>query len=182
MILDHLFSGKIRLKLLMRLFINPDVRVFLRGLEREFDVSSNTVRIEINKLQEMNLIQEYKNNQNTKVKEYGANQDHPMFIPLRNILIQYAGLDGIVDHIFEKLGKVEYVFLTGDLAEGKNSNFIDLIAVGHLNKIYLINLIDKVESLTGKKVRIATFKHGEFSPANLEGVGPVMQLFGNKEF
>ncbi|MEN9385918.1 MAG: hypothetical protein RLZZ185_659, partial [Bacteroidota bacterium] len=39
--------------LLTKLLLNPASRVYLRGLERDLGVSSNTVRLELNKLQEM---------------------------------------------------------------------------------------------------------------------------------
>jgi len=56
-VLETLVQGKIRLKLLTRLFLNPDSRVYLRGLEKEFGVSSNTVRYELNKLSDLQLIE-----------------------------------------------------------------------------------------------------------------------------
>jgi predicted nucleotidyltransferase len=178
MLLEQLFTGKIRLKLMMRLFLNPSMRVFLRGLEREFDVSSNTVRLELGKLQEMKLIQEYENGENSKVKEYGVNVEHPMYSSLRNIILQYAGLDQIVEQILEKLGDVTRVYLTGELAEGKNSHFVDLILVGEVDKAYMIKLIEKVERLIGKKIRIAVFANNEFTKDKLDGVGTVMELYG----
>jgi len=55
-LIDQLFSGKIRLKLLARLLLNPGSQVYLRQLERDLQVSSNTVRLELNKLYEMKLI------------------------------------------------------------------------------------------------------------------------------
>lgn len=178
MIFEQLFAGKIRLKLLTRLLLNPNTRVFLRGLEREFEVSSNTVRLELSKLQEMHLIQEYENEDNARVKEYGVNQQHPMFSSLRNVILQYTGIDQIVEHILDKLGNVEKVFLTGELAEGKNSHFVDLIIVGAIDKVYMVRLIEKVEDLVNKKIRIATFLPEEFQKNHLKGVGTVMELYG----
>jgi hypothetical protein len=58
----------IRLKLPTRLFLNPNTCVFLRGLEREFDVSNNIVRLKLAKLTEMHLTKEYINEENTGVK------------------------------------------------------------------------------------------------------------------
>jgi hypothetical protein len=122
LILEQLFTGKIRLKLLTRLFLNPNTRVFLRGLEREFDVSSNTVRLELSKLTEMHAIKEYINEENTNVKEYGFNKEHPMFVSLRNFMLQYIGIVQFIENIPNKLGDVSMVYLTGDLAEVKNSH------------------------------------------------------------
>lgn len=52
-LLDQLFTGKIRLKLLARLLLNPSSQVYLRQLQKDLNVSSNTVRLELNKLSEM---------------------------------------------------------------------------------------------------------------------------------
>ena len=79
MVLDTIFSGKIRVALLTKLLLNPESRVYLRGLERDLGVSSNTVRVELNKLQDMHLIEVQDDPENTKVKNYVVNQGHPMF-------------------------------------------------------------------------------------------------------
>ena len=68
MILDKIFTGKIRVQLLTKLLLNPASTVYLRGLERDLGVSSNTVRLELNKLSDMQLIQEQTDDENTKTK------------------------------------------------------------------------------------------------------------------
>jgi DNA-binding HxlR family transcriptional regulator len=151
LVLDNIFSGKIRIALLTKLLLNPASKVYLRGLERDLGVSSNTVRLELNKLQEMRLIEAQDDSDNTKVKNYVVNQDHPMFKTLRGIIMQFVGLDQIIDQIIKKLGNLDQVYLTGDLAEGKNSPFVDLVIVGNVDKIYMNQLIEKVEPLIKKK-------------------------------
>ena len=54
--IETLIQGKIRVKLLTKLLLNPNNTVYLRGLEKEFGVSSNTVRYELNKLSSVKLI------------------------------------------------------------------------------------------------------------------------------
>ena len=70
-LIDQLFSGKIRLKLLARLFLKPGSKVYLRQLERDLQVSSNTVRLELNKLSEMKLINVVEAEE-SKIKKYIA--------------------------------------------------------------------------------------------------------------
>jgi hypothetical protein len=43
----------------------------------------------------------------------------------------------------------------------------------------MIKLIEKVERLIGKKIRIAVFAPKEFHRNKLDGVGTVMELYGN---
>jgi hypothetical protein len=175
-VLDSLFSGKIRVALLTKLLLNPVSKVYLRGLERDLGVSSNTVRLELNKLQEMHLIQVQSEEENTKVKHYMVNQDHPMFQTLRGIILQFVGLDQIVDQIIKKLGNVDQVYLTGELAEGRNSPFVDLVLVGNIDRPYLYQLIEKVEPLIQKKVRVGVFGQGEFREGMIEGGGKWMKM------
>ena len=176
MILDQLFSGKIRLKLLTRFLLNPKTKVFLRGLEKELDVSSNTVRLELNKLSEMHLIEECEGELNTKTKLFSANTRHPLFKSLRGIILQHVGLDQIVDQVLNQLGNLEKVYLTGDLALGRNSPFIDLILVGNVDRAYLFRLTERVENLIDKKIRIGLYRPEEFSAKKLEDVGIYMNL------
>ena len=178
MVLDNIFSGKIRIALLIKLLLNPGSKVYLRGLERDLGVSSNTVRLELNKLHEMHLIDAQEDSENTKVKNYVVNQAHPMFKTLRGIIMQFVGLDQILDQIIKKLGDLDQVYLTGDLAEGKNSPFVDLVIVGNVDKVYMHQLIEKVEPLISKKIRVALFKPIDFSENLMMGIEHKLALLG----
>ncbi len=52
--MENLFTGiissKTRIKLLIRFFFNPATRSYLRELAKEFNVSTNSVREELNQL------------------------------------------------------------------------------------------------------------------------------------
>ncbi len=178
--LDKIFSGKIRIQLLTRLLLNPTSLVYLRGLERELGVSSNTVRLELNKLTAMKLInpENPSSETSTKTKKFKVDEKHPLFSSLRRIVLQYTGLDKIVVGLIEKLGKVENVYLTGDLAQGKNSPFIDLVIVGDIDRSYLNKLIEKTEKLIDKKIRVGLFNSKEFTKDKLKELGVCMKLIG----
>ena len=178
MILDKIFTGKIRVQLLTKLLLNPASTVYLRGLERDLGVSSNTVRLELNKLSDMQLIQEQVNDENSKTKHYSVNTKHPMFKSLRGLIMQYVGLDQIIENVLDKLGNIDEVYLTGDLALGKNNPFVDLIIVGDIDKAYLYQLIEKAETLIDKKIRLALYQPQELSEKKLQDVGIFMKLMG----
>lgn len=159
-----------------KLLLNPASRVYLRGLQKELGVSSNTVRLELNKLSEMRLIEMQEGDAKSKVKHYAVNTSHPLFTSLRNIILQHVGLDQIIEQVIAKLGDVDKVYLTGDLAQGKNSSFIDLVIVGDIDKIYLHKLVDKVEPLIGKKIRVGLFTVDEFHQEHLKDLGLIINL------
>ena len=68
------------------------------------------------------------------------------------------------------MGELEEVFLTGEIAEGKETPFIDLVMVGEFNKEFLFQLLERAEKLLNKKIRIAIYSKKEFNSALLEGV------------
>lgn len=158
---DSLFSGKIRLKLLSRILLNPDSQVYLRQLQRDLNVSSNTVRLELNKLSAMKLISTT-DQEEGKIKKYTANPLHPLHKSLRGLILRYMGVDQLLEEVFYKLGFLEEVYLTGEIAEGKNTPFIDLVVVGDIDREFFTTLIDRAELLLQKKIRTALYAPEEF--------------------
>lgn len=162
--IETLIKGKIRVKLLARLFLNPNNTVYLRGLEREFGVSSNTVRLELNRLAELSLIRSIEN-QEGNLKEYKANTEHPLFENLRSFILKQFGLESLIERVFNKLGPVDSVYLTHDWAMGKMGPIMDLIVVGAINHNYLFKLIQKAEPIINCKIRVAIFDSFEINEA-----------------
>jgi hypothetical protein len=166
---DQLFTGKIRLRLLSRLLLNPGSQVYLRQLQKDLNVSSNTVRLELNKLLEMKLITVVEGEEG-KIKKYIANSFHPLYDNLRSIIFKFIGVDQLLEEVFYKLGDVVEVYLTGDIAEGKESPFIDLVVVGDIDRSYFDTLCAKAEKLLNKKIRTAVYTLVEFDLALIHEV------------
>jgi hypothetical protein len=167
--LNSLFSGKVRLKLLTRLLLNPGSQVYLRQLQKELNVSSNTVRLELNKLSAMKLISTLDSDEG-KIKRYMANALHPLYSNLRGIILKYMGVDHLIEEVFYKLGDLEEVYLTGEIAEGKNTPFIDLVVVGDIDRVFFNQLVEKAEGLLNKKIRTAIYSLEEFRPFMLKDI------------
>jgi len=148
--LETLISSKTRLKLLLRLFLNPGSKAYLRGLADEFDESTNSVRVELNRFEEAGMLS---SDLIGNKKVFQANKEYPLFEEIRKILLKYTGLQDIIDKVIEQLGDLNKVYLTGDLALGKQSDVISLIIVGNPDRHFLIQLIAKVEELIPKKVQ-----------------------------
>ncbi len=156
--IETLLQGKIRVKLLTKLFLNPNNLVYLRGLEKEFGVSSNTVRLELNKLSEIKLIESVENSESNQ-KQYRANPQHPLFENLRGFILKQFGLDSLIEKVFDWLGEVEAVYITHDWAEGKIGPFLDLVVVGNVDQKYMHSLIEKAEPILQCKIRVAVYKN-----------------------
>lgn len=143
----------------MRLFLNPGSSAYLRGLAEDFGESTNAVRLELNRFEDAGmLVSETQGNK----KIYKANNKHPLFKDLNNIVLKYVGLDKVIEVIIGRLGDLEQLYLSGDYAEGKDTGIIDLVFVGDIDKKYLVSLIEKSEKLTGKKIRYIQYNTADW--------------------
>ena len=157
--LDTLIQSKTRLKLLLRFFLNPESSAYLRGLAQEFDESTNSVRVELNRFEEAGLIEGHKEG-NKKI--YKVNTKFPMFEELQNIAFKQFGIDKIIEQVVQKLGDVNAVYLTGDLAQGLDSPIVDITLIGNnIDARYLTKLVNKAEKLIDRKIRTLVYNAGE---------------------
>jgi predicted DNA-binding transcriptional regulator len=162
-ILDNLFTGiissKTRIKLLIRFFFNPNTRSYLRELAKEFDVSTNSVREELNQLTKTNLLKSEKNGRHVF---YAANQEHPLFPELRSMVSKVIGIDQVIDGVASRLGDLELAYLIDDYAEGKDTGIIDLLLVGNIDQYHLNDLSRKTERYIKRKIRSLVLNQEEF--------------------
>ena len=170
--LDTLIQSKTRLKLLLRFFLNPESSAYLRGLAQEFDESTNAVRVELNRFEEAGLIWSHKDGNK---KMYQVNTNFPMFNELQKIAFKHFGIDQIIGQVIEKLGDVEAVYLTGELAQGLDSPIIDISIVGNnVDASYLAELVNKAEKVIDRRIRTILYKEKD----KIEPKKPYLLLFG----
>lgn len=156
--LEALISSKTRIRLLLRLFLNPDSTAYLRGLSEEFNESTNSIRVELNRFESAGMVNsDFVGNK----RVFKANKKYPLFQEVRSILLKYTGLQEVIEEVVEKLGDINKVYLTGDLALGKNSEVVSLIIVGNPDVHFLIRLIKKVQELVPKKIQYLVYSVDE---------------------
>lgn len=143
----------------MRFFLNPGTTAYLRGLAEEFDESTNSVRLELNRFEEAGMLIS-ENIGNKKI--YKANVSYPLINDLNRILLKYIGVDTIVELVIDRLGKLEKMYLTGDYAKGQDTGIIDLVFIGEIDREYLMNMISKGEKLIERKLRFLIYELEEW--------------------
>jgi predicted DNA-binding protein YlxM (UPF0122 family) len=161
--LENLFSGliasKTRIKLLIRLFFNPETASYLRELAKEFNVSTNLVREELNQLTQTRLLNAERNGRQVY---YKANKAHPLFPELKSMVGKAMGIDQVIDSIVNRLGDLEKAYLIDDYAEGKDTGIIDLVLVGNIDQYHLNDLSRKTERYIQRKIRPLVLSREEF--------------------
>jgi hypothetical protein len=149
--IESLITSKTRIKLLLKFFLNSQTKSYLRGLESEFGESTNSIRVELNRLENAGLLD---TTTEGNKKMFHANTSHPLFNDINNILRKFIGIDQIIDRITSQIGDLQAAYLTGDFATGKDSQIIDLALVGNkLDRVYIEELVEKAEEFISRRIK-----------------------------
>ena len=151
-LLKPLITSKTRLKLLIRFFLNHSANGYLQELSRELDENTNSIRIELNRLEEAGILSSTREGRR---KLYSVNEQHLLTKNITSIVRKVSGIDALVERVTANLPSLEQVWVCGDLAKGLPSEYIETILVGaDLDQSYIMRLTDKVQSLTGKTIKV----------------------------
>ena len=155
-LLGPLITSKTRLKLLLRFFLNQNLSGYLQGLSKELDENTNSIRVELNRLEEAGLLS---SELQGRRKLYQVNLAHPLTSDLTSIVRKVSGIDALVERVVANLPGLKQVWVCGDLARGIQSERIEAVLIGtNLDPEYIAGLSSKVKKLTGKKVNAQTLE------------------------
>ena len=141
--------------MLLKLFSHPDARGHLRGFAEEFGDSTNSVRIELGKLQEAGLIESFADGQKVI---YRPNSKNPFYLELTKLVSKYLGFDQLVERVLNQLGDLHAAYVIGDYANGLDTGVIVLALVGDVDQAYAVSLAEKGEKELKRKVRLSFLK------------------------
>ncbi|MEJ5361036.1 MAG: winged helix-turn-helix domain-containing protein [Spirochaetota bacterium] len=148
--LDALITSKTRLNILLKFFLNPSTKGYLRELAAQMNESTNAVRVELDRLVEAGYLER---NANGNKVYYNANTSHPLYKDIHSVVKKYLGIDVLIDSVLAKLGKVHEAYIVGDYARGIDSGIIDVVIIGAVDYSYLAQLIEKAERIIKRKIR-----------------------------
>jgi len=158
-VLESFITSKTRIRILIRLFLNPAQKAYLRELATEFDISSSQLSEELHNMKDAGLLSHDKTGRQI---HYHANTNHPLFPELHSMVRKALGMDRILESIIERLGDLECAILLDDYAQGKDSGIIDLALVGNINKANLQDLTEKTEKYIGRRIRVLVMTSDEY--------------------
>ena len=166
--LESLITSKTRIKLLLKFFLNSNTRAHLRGLEGEFHESTNGIRLELNRFELAGLLSAHTVGNR---KFYSANTNHPLFIDIQHLVHKHIGLDQVIEHVIQRLGEIDRVYLTGSFARGQESKVIELIFVaGKIDQEYMNRLITKANKMINRDIQYTIVENDLVDPL-LKSVG-----------
>ena len=134
-------------------------------MAKEFDESTNAVRVELNRLTDAGLLT---SGDEGKTKMYRANQEHPFFLEIKNMVSKFLGLDQLLEQVVSRLGNVEKAYIIGDYAQGIDSGIVKLILIGrNIDLDYLNFLVKKTYEKVKRQVDVKVL---EEEPAEIIGL------------
>ena len=158
-LLSGLITSKTRIKILMRLLLNPQRHAYLRELAEEFQASPSHIKEELGHLSRAELLKSKKKGRQLL---FSANQNHPVFNELQSMVKKSLGMDRILESIIERLGNLEKALVIDDYAEGKDTGIIDLVLIGDIDQDNLRDLTTKTEKYIERKIRTLVLNGDEF--------------------
>ncbi len=148
--LESLISSKTRINLLIRFFLNLAKKSHLRGIASDFNDSTNSIRLELNNLTKAGYL--IKKRENNKVN-YLANQKHPLFYILVELVKKHTGVEEIVKKIVKSIDNLNAIYLIGDYAKGIDSGKIQIFIDGDINdKSFIKNILKTTEKKIRRKI------------------------------
>ena len=161
--LDSLITSKTRIKLLLKFFLNPGTRAYLRGLATEFGESTNSIRVELNRLTDAKLLISINSG---RTVEYRANKEHSLYNDIQNVVNKFVGMDMLAEELAAKLGNVESAYVVGDYAKGNDTGLIDLALIGQVDNEKLKKMVETTEKLINRKIRTIVLNREDVEKLN----------------
>ena len=158
--LQDIVISKVRVKLLTIFLTNPTEMYYIRELTRKVDEEINAVRRELLHLQSHGLVKS--ENRGNRLY-YTFNKHYNFYKELLSIISKTTGLGLAVIKSAPKLGKLNFVFLSGRFTRQmpRANGGVDLVIVGDVVMPQLAELIKEQEAKLSREINYTVMTEAE---------------------
>ncbi|MDD5039958.1 MAG: winged helix-turn-helix domain-containing protein [Patescibacteria group bacterium] len=161
--LEQIFGSRTRVKLLRIFLTNPETDYFVRELTRKIRERINSVRRELDNLEEIGLITTHEGKLR---KYYRVDQNFILFPELRSLILKsQMTVERNLGKRIQQVGQVSYLALTG-IFTGVSDTPTDILIVGKVNRLKLKRLVSNFQKDLDKKIRYTVMTRQEFEYRN----------------
>ena len=181
---DAIIASKSRRRILAKTLLAPDREFYLRELARDTKLSPRTVQVELNRLVAADILLERRSGNR---RYFRANERHPFYRPLRELVARGEGLVGILREALGSEG-VDFAFVFGSVAAGtaKAESDVDLLIVGELGLREAVRRVAPLYEHLGREINPVVWTKAEFERRRSAGdhfltnllSGPQLQVIG----
>jgi DNA-binding transcriptional ArsR family regulator len=185
-LLASILSSKVRAEIFRLLFGLYEKELHVREIERQTGLSIGTVRQELQKLVGIELIISRRDGNRLY---YRANNEHPLYPEIRNLVLKTSGLVEVLKRALDKEG-VMVAFVFGSIAQNEQTakSDLDLMVIGEVNLRILTSWLAGVSEEIGREINphvmsVAEFKKRKESGEHFLGhvlESPKLFIIGNE--
>ncbi len=171
----YLLRSRIRRDLLALFFTNPSERFYLRELERMLGYSAGSIRRELLKFQDDDLL---RTERVGNLVYYSLNPEHPLYEEIRSIVVKTVGVEGALREELSSVGDIKIAFVYGSFAAGQEraGSDIDVMVIGDPDMSALNESIAKLEGRLRRDINVTVYSAKEFKARKKAGSGFVLDL------
>jgi predicted nucleotidyltransferase len=144
-------KSQLRRKLLLLFFSNPEKKYYIRQLERLISFPASNISTELKRLNKSNLF---------NIEKVGGivfhqiNRNHPIYNELKSIIFKTIGIEGGIRNALNSISGIEYAFIFGSYASGKEREMsdIDLFVIGNPDMDLLSDVLSRFEDLVQRSI------------------------------
>jgi predicted nucleotidyltransferase len=148
--------------LLLRLFYtNPDQEYFMQEIGRILDKKPGVFQRTLYDMEREGILTSvFKAN----ARYFRANKDYPLYEEYKSIIFKTVGITGSLREILEKARRIDFAFLYGSFAKGKENclSDIDLVIIGSPDEMEIIRDFEKLEKNLSREINYRLFTSTEF--------------------
>lgn len=148
--LEKLLSSKVRAEIFRLLFATRDTELHVRELARRSKLNEATLRQELAKLKELDLVLGRRDGNRVYFK---ANQGHPIYSDIHSLVLKTTGLVDVLRKALES-ADIAVAFVFGSVAAGKEAahSDVDFMVIGNIGLRTLSSRLSEISSQVGREI------------------------------
>jgi len=159
--IPQITKSKTRAAIFEIFFNDPQGEYYLRQLEKITGYSAANIRREIIRLEESGLLL---SRPLGNIKLYKVDASYPLYSEIKKIVSKTVGIESGLKNIVRKYKKIQFAFIYGSFAEGKQKSLsdIDIILIGDIAPKVVNAALFRYQSKIGREINIIVYSPREF--------------------
>ena len=147
--------------LLKIFFTNPEQEFYMHEIGRILGKKPGTFQRALNGLADSGIL---KSASRGNARFFQANPNHPLFDEIKSIIFKTVGVLGSLKGILLGAGGVEFAFIYGSFAKGKENSLsdIDLLIVGDPDEDRIVEALDRLEAQLKREINFKLLTRDDF--------------------
>ena len=160
MMLQKLFSSKLRVDLLSLFFGRPDEEFYVREIGKILREDVGNISRELKNLEGIGLLVSRKKG---NLKYYLLDRKFPLYDELRSIILKTRGAVGVLQGSLSEMEGVDFAFIYGSFASGQETakSDIDLMVIGKVALEHIIKHLKEPEEILGREINPSLYERRE---------------------